>query len=483
MKIRFVLLFLSIFILASFLRFYRINELGTFLSDQAIELNGAYEILKGKFTLIGIKTSISEMRNGAVMYYLMAPLLYFFRFDPVAGGITQTILQLATILSVYLVLRKLRLENIGIIATFLLATSPLLVRFSRQTMLAYYPLFFATSAFFISSKLTQQFKRSFCLILGFLLGFMLQIHYSTLAVIIFALLFPWLNLKKKFILKYFLYLLLGFLIGFLPMIVFELRHEFFQTKMFLSFLSRLNQLPFSQFNLLEFWQDVISKLLFGENLWISSFYLLSLPLALLIFRKKLSLLEKLALLQIFSTFIFTFLFVRENVPHYLITSFVPLFIITAGLIEKVRKTISFRISFPLLIFCMLFFFLFNLPAYGLSENHGWTMTEGWNLPGTKKSAKIIFDDIRQEKDKDYNVVMIVDAQNQGMPLRYFLNGWNMPPLSIEQYDKAKFLYVIAEQGIVLEKIKIWELTSFGAFNVDKTWPIQNDFILHRLSKK
>jgi len=458
------------------------DELGTFLADQAIELEGTYQILKGKFTFIGIKTSISEIRNGAVMYYLMAPFLYLFRFNPIAGGITQTILQLGTILLVYLVFKKQHLENIGIATAFLLAASPLLIRFSRQTMLAFYPLFFATSAFLISFKLSQQFKRSFCLILGFLLGFMLQIHYSTLAVIIYAFLFPWITLPKKQFLSYLFYLLIGFLIGFLPMITFELRHEFFQTKMLLSFLSKFNQLPSPSFNLLALWHDTISKLLFGGNLFLSLFYLLSVLLNLLISIKKLSLLDKLALLQIFSTFVFTALFVRENIAHYLITSFFPLFILTAGFIEKIRKTISPQFSYLIFIFCLLFL-LFNLPAYGLLDNHGWTMTDGWNLAGIRKSADIIFKDIRQEKDKDYNVVMIVDAQNQGIPLRYFLNVWGVPPLSVENYDKAKFLYVVAKPGIVLEKIKIWEMASFGAFHIDKIWSIQNGFLLYRLSKR
>ena len=86
MKKRVLICLLFILILGSFLRFYRIRHLSTFLTDQAIELAGSRQILKGKLTLIGIKTSISEVRNGAVMYYLLAPFLYFFKYDPIAGG-------------------------------------------------------------------------------------------------------------------------------------------------------------------------------------------------------------------------------------------------------------------------------------------------------------------------------------------------------------------------------------------------------------
>jgi len=68
-KYKTLILFIAIILIAASLRLYRINQLGTFLADQAIELEGTYQILQGKFTLIGIKTSVSEIRNGAVMYY------------------------------------------------------------------------------------------------------------------------------------------------------------------------------------------------------------------------------------------------------------------------------------------------------------------------------------------------------------------------------------------------------------------------------
>ena len=483
-KYKTLILFIAIILIAASLRLYRINQLGTFLADQAIELEGTYQILQGKFTLIGIKTSVSEIRNGAVMYYLMAPILYLLKFDPVAGGVFQTVLQLGAILLIYLPFKYSDNQNIGLFSVVFMALSPLLVRYSRQTMLAYFPLFFSTFTFFVSLKLVQHFQKTLCLIFGFLLGFTLQIHYSALALIIYAFLIPWLFIERKLILKYFIFILFGFFIGFLPMIIFELRHEFFQTKMLFSFISSFNQPgPHSQFNLLNYWRNSIAQLFFAGNGYLSIIYLTALLPALLIYRNKLKIFDKLSVLQIISTFIFTALIVRENVSHYLITSFIPLFILTASFIEKLRNTFKFVPIYPLVIFTMLFLFLYNLSAYGLLENHGWTMTEGWNLPGTKKSAEIIFTDIKKQNEKNYNVVMIVDAQNQGLPIRYFLNIWNIAPLSVNQYDKAKYLYILSQPGILLEKIKIWELSSFGKYNIDKTWPVQNGFTLIRLSKK
>lgn len=119
-KFRIVLILVLVIFLGSILRFYRMRELSTFLADQAIELSGAVQILQGKFTLIGIKTSVSEIRNGAVMYYFLAPFLYLFRLDPIAGGVLQSFLSLSTVTMVYYLGKKFNDEKGGIMAAFYL---------------------------------------------------------------------------------------------------------------------------------------------------------------------------------------------------------------------------------------------------------------------------------------------------------------------------------------------------------------------------
>lgn len=481
-----IIFFLFILFFGIFLRFYRIGELGTFLADQAIELESTAQILHGKFTLLGIKTSISDIHNGAMMYYVMVPFLYLFHYSPIAGGITQTILQILTIIIVFAVFKKLKLISIGLITCFLISASPLIVRYSRQTMLAYYPLFFCTITFIISIYLSRKFSCLLTLILGFILGFSLQVHFSTLSLVIFVLFFPFIFLQKKNRGIYFLLLLTGLIIGFLPMILFELRHQFFQTKMLLALISNYtsNQASNNNFNLILYWQDTISQLLFAGNVWLGKLFLLALFIGFVFYRKSLYVIEKLSILQIISTVLFSIILVRGYTPHYAITLFIPLFILSSSFFERVRVYIPKNICLFVLLCLMSLFILKNYPMYGLSDNHGWTMTKGWNLVGVEKSAKVIFEDvINQKMDGKYNVAMVVDAQNQGLPLRYFLDVWQKPPLPFDKYDQAQTLYVVTEPNIDLSKLEMWEITSFGAFNVDRTWSIQNGFSLYRLSKK
>lgn len=474
-------LLLLILILGTFLRFYRMRYLSTFLTDQAIELAGARQILNGKFTLIGIKTSISEVRNGAVMYYLLAPLLYIFRLDPIAGGVLQALLSIATIVLTFFLGKKVA-NNQGLLAAYFIAASSLLVKFSRQTMLAFYPLFFTGLSLFLSIKIAtvKNNKNRYILMLGFLLGFILQIHYSTISIWLFAILLPFIiNIGKK--IYYYSQLILGTIVGFSPLLLFELRHEFFNTKMFINYLfeKEHNGLN-SSFNLFYYWLDAIGKVYGGEKLWLGGLLLAIIFLGMWRWRKNLNILEKLCFGQLVATLFFTIFFVRDMVVHYTIAAFVPIALLLAGFLE--RTISSFRIKKPLGIYIVIIFsyLLLNYSHYGLQDNHGWTMAKGWDLVGTEKTARIISNDI---KDETFNVAMVVNTQNRGIPLRYFLNNWGKTPLSYENYSGAELLYVLAEPGINLDEMTMWEIVSFGPFQIDKIWPIQNDFLLYRLSHR
>ena len=443
-NIKSLLLLLLIIFMGVVLRFYRINTLATFRSDQAIELNGAYEISRGKFSLIGIKTSNSEIRNGAVMYYLTVPFLLLFENHPLAGSVLQTMLSLATAAVLYLLLGKEN-KRTALTAAFLVAASALLVRFSRQTMLAFYPLFFSGFALWLFSKLNEKFDKKSVFALGLILGFMLQIHYSTFTVVLSALLFPFL--------------------------FFELRHEFFNTKMLWAFVSSSSSAPMASFNHFVYWQKVVAGFFFGENFVFAGIFIICLLLWLTRRRSALKQIEKISLLAIASNVLFGLVFVKTYTPHYAVAAVPALVAMTAIFITGVAGRLA-----PLLL---AIFFLINFPGYGFSDNHGWTMADGWNQSGIEKAADTIYEDALNGQ---FNVAMLVDAENQGWPLRYFLKIRGKEPQAADKYDRAETLYLVSEPGIDLDNIKMWELTSFGAYTIGNQWEIQNGYVLYKLQK-
>lgn len=217
-------IFLVIILLAVFVRFYRVEDLMTFRGDQGIEFDETAQILEGKPRLIGIKTSISEVRNGAVAYYFLAPLLWLFNGSPVAGSVLQTLQIMASAVLVFWYLKKRGWEKEAWIALIILLFSYPLVLFSRQTLFAYYPLFFFAMIFIASLE-----EKPF--ICGIFAGLAMQVHYSSLAAVIYLTLFGIILAKDK--MRFLALVFAGFVLGFLPMIIFELRHDFFNLRMLL----------------------------------------------------------------------------------------------------------------------------------------------------------------------------------------------------------------------------------------------------------
>lgn len=197
MNKRLALCFILIVLAGVVIRLYRVETLGTFRADQAIELTSSKNILFGDLTLIGIKTSISEVRNGAVMYYFLAPLLFILNYDPLAGAVLQTGLQILAACVAFYIGKKFLGTRSGLLIAFIISFSALLVSYSRQSLLAYYPLFFDSLIFLISALLTVKFKSKLTLVLGFLLGFSLQIHYSVLALLLPCLFLPIIFFSKR----------------------------------------------------------------------------------------------------------------------------------------------------------------------------------------------------------------------------------------------------------------------------------------------
>lgn len=473
-----LLLVAAIIALGAFLRVYHIRTLSTFRGDQAIELAGSAAILKGRLMLTGIKTSNSGMRNGALMYYVVAPFLLLFRYDPVAGGVAQTMLSLLTIPVVYAVGMRFGSGRIGMFAAFLTAASALLVRFSRQNMLAFSPLVFAALSLYLMVSLSTHFKRKTVLFLGTVIGVMLQIHYSSIAVAIAAVLLPWVLVPRKNIAAYFSVLAAGFLLGFTPMLLFEARHAFFNSRMFWELIRHgaagQTQEGFSQ---LLFWRDAVALMVSGGNGLIAVIGMAALSVAGLLYRKTLTVLEKVCLIQLVSSVLFAVLFVRSAVPHYAVSAIPALFVLLSSFFDRAVP----KKKYAIYAVALAVFFFQQIPSYGFGENHGWTMEEGWTLDGVKKAAAFIRDDVKDASwRQNYNVVMIVDGETKGFPLRYFLDLWDIPPLVPERYDTADVVYVVSTPEKNSGNTQLAELDAFGEHRIGKTWAIQNGYTLSRL---
>lgn len=136
---------LAITLLALSLRLYRIDEYMTFLGDEGRDVRIVREILRGDPAFIGPQTSIGNMYLGPLYYYMMAPALWLSGLDPVGPAVMIAFLGAVTVLFTWWVGRTWFGPKAGLVASLLLALSPVAIilaaRVGIQTRCRFLPCF------------------------------------------------------------------------------------------------------------------------------------------------------------------------------------------------------------------------------------------------------------------------------------------------------------------------------------------------------
>lgn len=204
------LVLILIILLATWLRFFRLPELMTFISDQGKDYLTARDmVLTNQPALVGIASSVPWLHQGPFFIWLLALVFKLTGFNPVHPAILTAVLG---VLTVYLTYKFSR----SYLAAMILAVSPLAVVHSR---LAYHtspiPLF---SVLYLLALQSQSVFWSFLLA-----GILLQFELTTLPLVILAVLYLFKRKQKLFPAG------LVFFIPFIPKIIFDLTHGFTQT--------------------------------------------------------------------------------------------------------------------------------------------------------------------------------------------------------------------------------------------------------------
>lgn len=122
-KFKIILILLSIFLLALFLRFlYFPNDI-YFGIDQATGSFAVKEILNGNLKLIGPTTSFPGLRHGVLYYYLYAPFYLFGNGDPAFAAIFLRVVNALGVFLIFLLSSVLFNKYVGVLAAILYAVS------------------------------------------------------------------------------------------------------------------------------------------------------------------------------------------------------------------------------------------------------------------------------------------------------------------------------------------------------------------------
>lgn len=119
-------------VIGTFLRVYRINELMPFIGDQGWFYLSARDILiEGQIPLVGIASSHPWLHQGPLWTYMLAGTFWLFGFNPLNGAYLTIVLGVFSILLIYIVGSEMFSKRVGLIASILYATSPLVIIHSR----------------------------------------------------------------------------------------------------------------------------------------------------------------------------------------------------------------------------------------------------------------------------------------------------------------------------------------------------------------
>lgn len=372
-------LLIIILIIGLFFRTYKIVERFEFAHDGDLYSWIVKDIVVDKHPrLIGQLTSVPGIYIGPLFYYLLVPFFLISRMDPIGAVIPITIIGMFTILSYYLVFRKLFNPTVGLIAGFLQAVllSPIL--FDRQAVPSAPTNIWAIWYFYcVVSMLRGNFK--VLPLLAILIGLIWHIHIALIPALVAIPIGLFLNKKlpsRKLIFKSLIILI--FVSA--PLILFELRHNFIQTGSVITNFSTdyggTSGLTKFDIVTIKVGRNLIRLLLYPNSLPFIEVYhlqlitvLLFLSLSLILVKKKLLKWQEVLVFFIWIAVVVAFYTFTTIVPsEYYFTNIEVIYIaILSILIYLVYqwRVWGRRLVYTMMVFILIknFYYFINLPVY------------------------------------------------------------------------------------------------------------------------
>ena len=475
-----LVLLLFVFLIAAFLRTYKVRDLTTFSADQGRDALIIKKILVDyRFTLLGPKTSISDVHLGPIYYYLLLPFFWIFKLDPIAGSIMTIIFDLGTLLLIFYFVKSFINPQSAIFALFLYSISLQVIEFSRIALNPFITPFFSILALFSLTQIFIKEKSKFFIPLYLSLAVLIQLHYLNFPFIIVVTLASLVKYffsktdKKNFLLGIFL----GILI-LTPFIVFELRHQFFNTQALFAYFKTSTPTFNLKYSIINFLNLTASYFALKGTLAIALTLLTTFLLTFIFFtanKKQKTIIKLLLAVILFEIFFASF--IKENLASFYFICLQPgIFILIAIIINFLYQKMK--------IFGLTFFLILIITSIARLDYHrknGYTMPEGWNMIGVQKASSIIAQDV---ETKNFNVAATLDGDTRATPYRYFLEAiYKKPPLDVIQYPEAEVLYVISrsqEKDVLANPV--WEISSFNPKKLEKKWHLQNQIFLYKIKK-
>ncbi len=176
-----------IFILATVIRLYNASVFPSYSAEIAQHYLEIIKLLQGNLLLNGPLTSHPWLRLGAIPYYLFFPVFWIARFHPLTLFYSWTVVEIAMVFFNYYVVKKILNERIALLSTLFLSLSPLQLLFNRTPGFYSFVIPLIYVLLLLLSRTVRKKSAPFWPIF-LIVGFMINLHVSSLFLILFFIL-------------------------------------------------------------------------------------------------------------------------------------------------------------------------------------------------------------------------------------------------------------------------------------------------------
>ncbi|MGB9707270.1 MAG: ArnT family glycosyltransferase [Microgenomates group bacterium] len=454
--------FILILLAGAFLRFYRLEEFAQFLSDQGRDAI----IVKRIITLehlpaIGPPTSIGQVYLGPFYYYFIAPWLLIFNFNPAGLAFAVALFSCIFIFLSYWLIKKIFNQKLALFFSLFNVFSFILIDFSRfswnPNLLPYFT--FLSVYFFLTARNTN--KILYYLLSGTFLSFSIQLHYLALTLIppiTFLLLKDLITNFRKQINKVLLFFL-SFSFFNLPLLIFDLRHNFLNLKSFIKLFQTQSNAKIDYFDNLKLTFAKLNEYLFNtkiNDIWLIALLVLIISVLFICFKKKNQIWY---FLYFFLSILFSLSFYSgPKHAHYFGVIFPFYLLILSYFLSFISDfnwgkilVIVFFLAFTFLNY-QNYYFLFKPPSNQILH------------------AKKVADFLAQKiEGKPFNIATWPVEFFEDSYL-YFLELKNLRPANRQKIEITNQMFVLcAKEPCQIINSPSWNISMFGKAKIDKIW--------------
>jgi 4-amino-4-deoxy-L-arabinose transferase-like glycosyltransferase len=443
-----------------------------FLSDQGRDAIIMKNIMTGvHLPAIGASSSIGQVYLGPFYYYLIAPFLLLFNFNPVGMSYGVVFLSLIGMIVAYWIIKK----EFGNLTSFVFlvlitfsSTNIEMSRFSWNPNLLPCFSFFTLYLFY---KMVQKQKIIYAILFGTFFGLSIQLHYlAALLILPISIYFIYSLLVEKNKLKQILHVtisIISFIIISSPLLIFDFRHNFINSNNFLKLFSQGgvfgNSSISSRFNdvLLNAFANIFS-------IQYSLFFVIIIGILFIIWllllnREKNNKFMILNILNIILFLIGFSLINSSRFPHYYSQIYLSVYLILAILFTNLKELL------PKYWVIILFLFLIgyigiNLPQYYFLSKLGTDQ-----IVHAQKVAEFLAPIIG---NKPYNIATWPVELTEDNYV-YFLELKGLTPADRTKIEITNQMFVLCNQKPckILDSPS-WNISMFGKAKIDKIWEVE-----------